>query len=225
MAYNLHKTKKLIWFFEFCKMADKRRVIENACRLFLKRGCKAVTMDDIASDNGISKRTLYEMFKDKSDLLAQCMMVFHVHGIEHFKKLRAKSDNTVDFIINILRQEEQDKEFMEFHNVFLKDVKKVYPEVFDNVGSVLNKSIFSIMVEIFEEGQRSGYIISNVVDARSMALFVINMVANSRDRTTFEGMEVDWDYSPLEVVLLFARGLCTPKGIEIIDKFLIERRK
>ena len=49
-------------------MDPKKKITETSLELFLQRGCKTVTMDDIAKENGISKRTLYEIFTDKSPL-------------------------------------------------------------------------------------------------------------------------------------------------------------
>ena len=48
---------------------NKKAIIMTALRLFLKKGIRAVRMDDIANEMGISKRTLYELFENKEELL------------------------------------------------------------------------------------------------------------------------------------------------------------
>ncbi len=53
-------------------MELKERIIEETSKLFFQNGIKSMTMSDIASHLGISKRTLYEVFKDKEDLLEEC---------------------------------------------------------------------------------------------------------------------------------------------------------
>ena len=50
-------------------MEKRDEILFNVCRLFHKYGIKSVTMDDIANNIGISKKTLYTYFKDKSDLV------------------------------------------------------------------------------------------------------------------------------------------------------------
>ena len=51
----------------------KERVIKTAANLFVRHGIKAITMDYIAGQMGMSKRTLYENFKDKDSLLLSCI--------------------------------------------------------------------------------------------------------------------------------------------------------
>ena len=58
-------------------MATREQILETSLHLFLQRGCKNLTMDEVASENGISKRTLYEMFKDKSSLLEESIISLH----------------------------------------------------------------------------------------------------------------------------------------------------
>ncbi len=52
----------------------KDRIIETASEAFTAHGIKSITMDDIAASLGISKRTLYEVFRDKESLLTQCIL-------------------------------------------------------------------------------------------------------------------------------------------------------
>ena len=56
---------------------NKRRIVETASQLFNSRGLRGVTMDDIANTLHISKRTLYETFANKEELLAECLMMVH----------------------------------------------------------------------------------------------------------------------------------------------------
>ena len=53
----------------------RNRIIDKAAVLFTRHGIKSVTMDYIASQMGISKRTLYENFKDKDQLLLECILM------------------------------------------------------------------------------------------------------------------------------------------------------
>ena len=51
----------------------RERIIETAVKAFAAQGIKSITMDDIATSLGISKRTLYEVFPDKETLLEECI--------------------------------------------------------------------------------------------------------------------------------------------------------
>ena len=51
----------------------RNKILNTAMTLFKQRGIKAVRMDDIATEMGISKRTLYEIYSNKEDLLYECV--------------------------------------------------------------------------------------------------------------------------------------------------------
>lgn len=205
-------------------MAEKKQVIKKAVALFMEKGCKAVTMDEIASDCGISKRTLYELFEDKSDLLAHCLVAFHEQCIERMHEMRKTSENTAILIINIVGKPEDDRKFAEYHKTLLRDVRKFYPKVFDKVASEINREIFEEMVSVLEDGQQTGYILTDVVDVRSMALFVLEVMIASHNRIFFENKMADWHINYSDELLFFMRGLCTKKGTDIIDRYLNNRK-
>ena len=64
---------------------QKDRIIEEAMRMFVQQGIKSVRMDDIARSLGVSKRTLYEQFGDKEELLA-----LSIRSEEHTSELQSQ---------------------------------------------------------------------------------------------------------------------------------------
>ena len=67
----------------FARMKDK--ILDTATELFLTRGFKSVTMDDLAEEMGMSKKTIYSHFSNKTALVEQCTMhLFHkiAYGID-----------------------------------------------------------------------------------------------------------------------------------------------
>ena len=63
-------------------MDVRKRILTEATHLFFQYGIKNTTMDDIADKLGISKRTIYETFKDKNELLISC---FEEYSNERYK--------------------------------------------------------------------------------------------------------------------------------------------
>ena len=67
---------------------EKVEMISRACEFLLsKRSCRNVTMDEVASDLGISKRTLYENFENKGQLILECMEFMHNKLFDKCSKL------------------------------------------------------------------------------------------------------------------------------------------
>lgn len=65
---------------------NKVKIVETALQMFNERGCRGVTMDDIAQALHMSKRTLYETFANKEELLTECLMLVQNRTNERHRK-------------------------------------------------------------------------------------------------------------------------------------------
>ena len=88
-------------------MIEKETILEEVAKMFNSNGIKPVTMDNISMDLKISKRTLYEIFKDKDDLVMQVMQYELKKADEKIKKIIAESDNVLDAIFSIAEEKVQ----------------------------------------------------------------------------------------------------------------------
>ena len=88
-------------------MIEKETILEEVAKMFNANGIKPVTMDYISMDMKISKRTLYEIFKDKDDLVMQVMQHEMKKADEKIKKIIAESDNVLDAIFSIAEEKVQ----------------------------------------------------------------------------------------------------------------------
>lgn len=77
----------------------RERIIETAVKAFAAQGIKSITMDDIATSLGISKRTLYEVFPDKETLLEECILRGQKEGDEYLKNVLATSENVLEILL------------------------------------------------------------------------------------------------------------------------------
>ena len=68
-------------------MTNREQILRNTSVLFLERGCKSLTMDEVASANGMSKRTLYELFHDKAELLQECIYDFFTEVKKYYPEV------------------------------------------------------------------------------------------------------------------------------------------
>jgi len=134
-------------------MEDKKQfILKNVGKLYLRFGIRSVTMDDVATEFGISKKTLYQYFKDKADLVSHVIdyylanPVFNLtdesngNAIDRFFELRAH-------VLNMLKY---------FHNNIEHDLKKLYPELYKKVHDIKRKRIFESTVQNVTVGIESG---------------------------------------------------------------------
>ena len=90
-------------------METKDRIICKSIELFTQWGIRFVTMNQIAGETGISKRTLYEVFKDKDDLLKQCIEQMAEQNAIEMEKIINASDNTIEALYLIGQHGERKK--------------------------------------------------------------------------------------------------------------------
>jgi len=195
----------------------EQKIVEKSTKLFLNLGFKSVTMDEIASALGVSKKTIYKYFNNKTDLVNA--VTNHVFdsiscGIDHICHLNM---NPIDELFSI-------KRFVMEH---LKDEKsspqyqlqKYYPKIFMS----LKKKQFEVMQEC---------VIDNLKKGIELGLYRPNIDLEFISRIYFNGLTgiKDNDMFPLKnysmkTLLNFyyeyhLRGICTAKGIKQLENQL-----
>ena len=104
-----------------------QNIIEGALQLYSKYGIKSVTMDDIAKELGISKKTLYLYVKDKEDLVRQVMSYqLEIQDVK-FKLVSDKNNNAIETLVEVSKHI---VEFLKTINPSTRyDLKKYYPNI------------------------------------------------------------------------------------------------
>lgn len=104
----------------------KKRIIDSSLEAFTKHGIKSITMDEIASSLGISKRTLYEVFYDKETLLEACVLRRQEMEEQYLKEVQAVAGNVLEVILKLFQYSIE--QFHATNKKFFEDIKK-YPRV------------------------------------------------------------------------------------------------
>lgn len=199
---------------------DKKRsvVVKNAMELFRQKGIKDVTMDDIAHSLKMSKRTLYELFDDKENLLLYCVKT---EGLWQRDRLRECVKNAT----NVLEPVLYDLSFkMEGLSTvapsFFSDLHK-YPKLVAYMVAV-RKEQRDMAVEYLSKGVEQGLFRSDVNFE-----IVYNVITTQYD-VMISSDELR-KYTPFELfnnlVLNYFRGCATPKGVQIMDEYFLRHSK
>lgn len=199
-------------------MTNREQILRNTSALFLERGCKSLTMDDVASANGMSKRTLYEMFHDKAGLLRKCILLMHKDNITRSEEELAKSGNVLEWFMRSL--ENKDEKRMSFYYDFFTEVKRYYPEVFMNVVQDVNRWHCELLERVIRQGQKEDLFITDILDAHQLSLQLFELSVAVTDRAVRNYLEIKHDRGSDCLMLFLIRGIATEKGREYIDEYL-----
>ena len=186
--------------------------------LFLERGCKSLTMDEVASANGMSKRTLYEMFHDKAGLVRECILLMHKGNMVRMEEELAVADNVLAWFMRSL--ENKDEKRMSFYYDFFTEVKRYYPEVFMNVVQDVNRWHCELLERVIRQGQKEGLFITGILDAHQLSLQLFELSVAVTDRAVRNYLEIKHDRGSDCLMLFLIRGIATEKGREYIDEYL-----
>lgn len=194
------------------------KIIDASIGLFEKNGIKSVTMDDIASSFGISKRTLYEMFADKETLLMECVRRGQEEMDNYLKEVRENSDNVLEVLLKGYQ-----RNIEKFHGTnkrFFEDIKR-YPRAYNLIKNGDSRSAEDT-VSFFRQGVKQGYF-------RDDINFAIVGLLVREQLDVLMSTDLCNKYPFLEVYesIMFTslRGISTEKGAVLLDKFISEYRQ
>ena len=193
----------------------KVRIINEAGKLFVKHGIKKISMDEIAAILGISKRTIYQNFIDKEDLLLQYILHLETVQSEYVKDL-SKNEQTVVHVF--LKTIEMHKEFDFFNVRFYDDIEKYYPKVKQELIDQQNRGVVFIR-QFLEEGMTQGVI------RKDLNIEVVSFLLQDSNRTFINATRLtNKSFSNWEMfftsMINFIRGISTAAGIETVDSYL-----
>src|SRR5690554_3994581 len=102
----------------------RNEIIDKSAMIFLRHGIRSVTMDDLSRELGMSKKTFYNYFKDKDDLVTRIVTTLIERNQVACEIGRLKSETAIDALMNI--SEFSTRLFTEIHTSVFYDLQKYY---------------------------------------------------------------------------------------------------
>ncbi|MER3376015.1 MAG: TetR/AcrR family transcriptional regulator [Allomuricauda sp.] len=195
----------------------REKIIQKATELFLNLGFKSVTMDDLANEMGISKKTIYSHFQNKTELVEESITNLFCVISEGINEIIAQQKNPIEELYEI-------KKFVMLH---LKDEKsspqyqlqKYYPKLSRN----LKQRQYEVML---------GCVMDNVNRGMEMGIYRDNLNVEFISRIYFSGVSCikDNELFPVQIFSMpqlmdyyleyHLRGIVTPKGRKILNSII-----
>lgn len=196
----------------------RERIILKAQEAFRMRGIKGITMDEIASMLCISKRTLYEIFADKQELLGACILYNQERRDEYAREVVETSSNVLEVILRIYQHAIE--HFHKTNRKFFDDMKR-YPKACELLAERQHRDS-DRAVAFFKQGVEQG------VFRNDVRFEIVHVLVKG-----WMDMLLDTDlckqYSFVEVfesiMFTFLRGISTEQGARELNNFIEEYRK
>ena len=192
----------------------KDKIINKAKDMFLKLGFKSITMDDIACEMCISKKTIYKYFSNKELLIEESTQLVHKEVHETINSIVAKNYNAIEENFEIRRMFKE--MFKSTETSPLYQLKKHYPEVYHKVlGSQIEICECCFRDNILKGIAEGLY--RNDIDVENYVKFYYTLIFSINENTVLEKDANILEYKALEYHI---RAMATLAGIIELEKQL-----
>jgi hypothetical protein len=196
-------------------MKDKIKI--TATELFLNLGFKSVTMDDIANEMGISKKTIYTHFSNKTDLVNEVTSSLFCLISEGIDLICAAEKNSIEelfevkrFVMEHLKDEKSSPQYQ---------LQKYYPKIY----ATLKNKQFDVMQDCVKANLKRGVntgVYRDTINIEFISRIYFNGVIGIKDNELFPLKEFSMNTLMEYFLEYHIRGICTPKGLETLNKFI-----
>ncbi|MFY0712373.1 TetR/AcrR family transcriptional regulator [Seonamhaeicola sp. NFXS20] len=192
----------------------REKIIHKAGELFLNYGFKSITMDDIANNLGISKKTIYVHFSNKTKLIqATTMRLFESisNGIACICELNKNPIEEIysikQFVMEHLKNEKSSPQYQ---------LQKYYPKIYNSLKNKQFDVMLGCVKKNLERGVAEGLYRKNInIDFISRMYF--NSMTIIKDNNLFPKDKFTMPMLMDNYIEYHLRGICTHKGLEILN--------
>jgi len=191
-------------------------ILQKALEIFPRYGIKSVTMDDLAQRLSISKKTIYQHFKDKSTLVEAVVEEMVVMQSDQIQTIHENSHDAIEemYLISVFIR----KILSSMDDSVMFDLKKYYPKAFEKVQCLKEDKMQCSILTNLQEGVKQGYYRSEI-DVEILGKLKM--------------MEAEWSFNPemfppekyklvsvqMELFNHFLYGILTSKGFEMLNEY------
>lgn len=196
-------------------MDEKTIFLSKAADLFIDNGAKTVTMDDIAKAFGISKKTLYQKYKNKEELLEEVLQYKLEEVIDRLQYLDDNVENAIERMI--CRDEEIDKVSHSNNNILIRQLLKYYPGIFQKHMLNFSEKFAEVFIQNIQKGRKQG-LYREDFNAEIYAKLFFQLVMSYDSAPFFDTGVIDREYFRQESLMLYLHAITNEKGKEVLKR-------
>ncbi|HNS17149.1 MAG TPA: TetR/AcrR family transcriptional regulator [Bacteroidales bacterium] len=196
-------------------MEPRQRVIQKSIELFTRYGIRQVTMDQVAEEVGMSKRTIYEMFRDKDTLIKESLEAMNELYLGEVNEILANASNVIEALYKFGQHGHRVKS--EINPLFFEDIRRIYPHLWEAQKKRSKPSGGSLSCGILERGIKEGIFMHDlnleIVDA-----FFSVMMDTFHKKDIFPENATPHDLVR-NIINPYFVGISTEKGRKLIEQY------
>jgi AcrR family transcriptional regulator len=194
----------------------RNNILKTAQELFFRKGIRNVSLDEIASSLKISKKTIYEYFENKDEIVLELVKNHLKQHKEIIEELIGKSENIVEEAMSIVQCS---SEMMNHINpAVFDDLKTVYPKAWNYLEEFKQNFVMDTLTKQLEKGQKQG-LIRKDINIKLMAYLRLLQINLIFETDILKKFNVTFNELQNQMTKQFLYGITTDKGRKILEKY------
>ncbi len=195
----------------------KEKIIEVSTSLFMNYGIRSITMDDISKELSISKKTIYQYFKDKNEIVHQVALQQVKKQKEALINITSEESNAIEklhMISHCMRENHK-----KVNPSLPLDIRRYYPETWDLFMDFKDQFTHGILIGILKNGIDEGYFRSDI-NPVILATLRLTELEMAFDKKLFPDNTYNTVKVHFQLFEHFVHGIMTEKGIEEFNTYI-----
>lgn len=195
----------------------EQTILKKATDLFLKYGFKSVTMDDIANDLGISKKTIYVNYENKSDLVYAVVNYLFEEIIKIINNIKDQQLNPIhqsysihETVSQLLKDENESIDYQ---------LKKYFPEIYEKNNCTRSSLLQNSISNNLTKGISEGYYRKDI-DIDFISRFFLTTITSIKNTEYTEINTFNKSYATNQFFELYFRSIVTEKGLKSLEQII-----
>ena len=194
-------------------MKDINNILEKILSLLKRFGARSVTMDDISRELGMSKKTLYQEFADKDDLINRVIDFDMEQSRVFLEQVHQSESNAVQELFMFNRR--MHSVYALYSPTFYLDLKRYYPEVYQRWIEDKRSRMYSVITENLRKGKEEG-VYREEIDEHIIGRLHIARIEMLEGNDIIEAHErLSRDFIQ-EVFIYHLHGICNEQGLKLL---------
>ncbi|WP_027421533.1 TetR/AcrR family transcriptional regulator [Crocinitomix catalasitica] len=195
----------------------KKEIIAAALDVYLQYGVKSVTMDEMARQLGVSKKTLYQYFTDKNDIVDSCLTYALECDLADLKSVFNHGENAIQELMQVSKKVM--KQLKDIHPSIFFDLSKYHPKSLTKISSQKNSEIKDLLLNNLKKGVKEGLFRDNL-NAEILANIHMALMEHLMSNDLTEGHTYGPEVIYSEFFRYHIRGIASTKGLAYLKEMI-----
>ncbi|MCR9015377.1 TetR/AcrR family transcriptional regulator [Aquiflexum gelatinilyticum] len=192
-------------------LETRNKIIETAAEQFMRFGVRSVTMDDIARQAGMSKKTIYQEFADKNQLVYETFSASLEKDKCMMEILPKINDGIIEHLVGLSTY--MRKRFADINPLVMNELQRYFPQCWQLFEDFKHSHIFKEVVNVLERGKEEGFFRPEI-NNEIIALLRLEQMMITFDPIKFPPSKYNMVDLQIEIFEHFLYGIFTEKGRE-----------